>query len=141
MEDTSYTLAWDKDICSWAVTDKGDLVPAITPERQEVINLLESDLRPWGTQEIADALCKNLSATSRLLSRLTETKAICKMAYGKWASTSFTVLQPLGESQSVKLSSGGLPETLTTLTIPRESKSVKVEKDTPKPRYTVPDLF
>jgi hypothetical protein len=116
MEDTSYTLAWDKDICSWAVTDKGDLVPAITPERQKIVDLLDSELREWRTQEIAEALCKTSGAINNRLKELLGDGKVQKIKHGEWASVKLTHSHTLGESEYVN-----------------------VKKDTPEPRYTVVD--
>jgi replicative DNA helicase len=45
MEDTSYTLAWDKDICSWALTNQAALKPALSEAQQQIIDLLENEAR------------------------------------------------------------------------------------------------
>jgi RecA-family ATPase len=54
VEDVSYSLSWDREICTWTVSGQGDLNPALTEVQQQIIDLLESEKRNWTTAEIAE---------------------------------------------------------------------------------------
>jgi hypothetical protein len=101
VEDTSFTLAWDGSICSWAVTEQGALLPATSPERQAVIDLLDDDRRVWTTGEIAVAIGKSSQATSNILTRLMNDRAICKQEHGKWSSVKYIYTPTLRKSVNV----------------------------------------
>jgi hypothetical protein len=80
-EDHAYSLEWDKDICSWAITGQGNIEPAIPEGQQQIIDLLESGAKPMGTMDIAKALNKDKGWTSRTAKVLNEAGHI----QGKWA--------------------------------------------------------
>jgi DNA-binding transcriptional ArsR family regulator len=104
IEDTAYTLSWDKDICSWALTSQAALKAALSEAQQQIVDLLESEARNWTVGEIAKALNKGKSAVSNLLKKLMEIGQVESPIYGQWtAKGSFTVSPPLRESETVKL--------------------------------------
>jgi replicative DNA helicase len=70
VEDTTYTLSWDKDICSWSVTGQGALKPALTEAQQQIVDLLESEARNWTVGEIAKTLEKSKSTISEQAAKL-----------------------------------------------------------------------
>ena len=84
MEDASYTLSWDKDICSWTITGQGTLKPTLSEDQQQVIDLLESEARNWTKTEIVEAIGKSKSATGNLLARMKEINLIESPYYGQW---------------------------------------------------------
>jgi RecA-family ATPase len=55
VEDTAYTLSWDKDICSWALTGQAALKPALSEAQQQIVELLESEARNFTTADISEA--------------------------------------------------------------------------------------
>jgi RecA-family ATPase len=102
--DTSFTLSWDADICSWSVTGQGALKPALTEAQQQIVDLLESEARNWTVGEIAKTLNKGKSAVSNLLKRLMETGQVESPIYGQWSvKRSFTVSLPLRGCETMKL--------------------------------------
>ena len=84
VEDTAYSLSWDKDICSWAVTNSGTLKPAITEAQQQIIDLLESETRNFTTAEIAEATGIQKYEASRQAQALVAKGLIEKPIYGQW---------------------------------------------------------
>jgi hypothetical protein len=110
VEDTAYTLSWDKDICSWAVTNSAALKPAVPEAQQQIVDLLESEARDWTTAEVVEVIGKRAPATSNLLKRLLETGRIENPDRGLWrAKSKFTNSYPLRESEYVN--SENSPET------------------------------
>jgi hypothetical protein len=103
LEDTVFSLSWDKDICCWSATSQGDLKPTISEAQREIIDLLKSESRNWTTAEIAASVNKGKSATSNLLKKLCEAGQVESPYYGQYkAKTSFTVSPLPRESESVK---------------------------------------
>jgi RecA-family ATPase len=86
IEDTTYTLSWDKDICSWAVTNQAALKPTLSEAQQQIIDLLESEEREFSTQEVADTLKKDKGNISRYLKDMVSGGYIASISRGKWAS-------------------------------------------------------
>ncbi|MDR1256155.1 MAG: AAA family ATPase [Spirochaetaceae bacterium] len=84
VEDTAYTLSWDRDLCSWAVTDRGALKPALSEAQRQIIDLLESEARNWSNGEIVEATGKSQAAICNILKRLQETGLIESPARGQW---------------------------------------------------------
>jgi hypothetical protein len=84
VEDTAYTLQWDKDICSWAITEQGELKPSISEVQQQIIGLLESDARLFTTAEIAKVLGIQKYEVSRQAAALAVKGLIEKPIYGQW---------------------------------------------------------
>jgi hypothetical protein len=84
VEDTAYTLSWDKDICSWALTSQAALKPVLTEAQRQIIGLLESEARNWTTAEIAKVLGKSNSTISIQASEIAKAGIIEKPCYGQW---------------------------------------------------------
>ena len=102
VEDMSYTLSWDKDICSWTVTDSGTLRPALSEAQQQIIDLLESEERNWTTAEIAEATGIQKYEVSRQAASLAAKRLIEKPIYGQWRK--FASLQSPREMQTLQTS-------------------------------------
>jgi DNA-binding transcriptional ArsR family regulator len=103
VEDTAYTMSWDKDICSWAVTNSGTLKPAITEAQRQIIDLLESEARNWTTGEIANNLDKSGQTISEQATKLTALGLIEKPCYGQWRiKGSFGVSDTYRETETPK---------------------------------------
>jgi hypothetical protein len=110
IEDTSFTLSWDADICSWSVTGQGALKPALSEAQQQIIDLLESEGRNWTTGEIAEQTGIQKYEASRQAKELAEKGFIEKPIYGQWrAKNQFASLHLSKETQTCKL-----PDTVTT---------------------------
>jgi DNA-binding transcriptional ArsR family regulator len=104
VEDTVYTLSWDKDICSWAVTNQGALKPALSEAQQQIIDLLESEDRNWTTGEIAKNLDKSGQTISEQATKLTALGLIEKPCYGQWKiKGSFGVSDTYRETETPKV--------------------------------------
>lgn len=105
--DVSYTLVWDQDICSWAITGKGELPPTLPEAQQQIVDLLGSKDHDWTLKEIAEEIGKNPTATSNLLNRLEKAGHIERPKYGHYRlKGSFTDSCSLREGESVKLTEG-----------------------------------
>jgi hypothetical protein len=120
--DTSYTLAWDKDICTWAITGQGSLQPTMTEAQQQIIDLLESEDRNWTTGELVEKTGKTPSALGNLLSRMKSDGLIDNPFRGQWqGKTKFTNSHSLRESEFVNLPEGAynsIPPSLSEDEIP-----------------------
>ncbi|GHV79150.1 hypothetical protein AGMMS49944_09410 [Spirochaetia bacterium] len=98
IEDTSFTLSWDTDICSWSITGQGALKPTLTEAQQQIVDLLESEAKNWTTGEIIAATEKSKQAVSNLLTRLKEQGTIESPYHGQWkAKGKYTSTPPLKE--------------------------------------------
>jgi hypothetical protein len=98
VEDIAYTLTWDKDICSWALTGQAALKPALSEAQQQIIDLLESEARNWTTAEIVKATEKGAPAVGNLLSKMKDVGLIESPCRGWWkAKGEFTNSLPLRE--------------------------------------------
>ena len=84
IEDASYTLAWDKDCCSWTITESGAIKPAIPEAQQQILDLLESEDRAWYTWEIVAKTEKSKQAVNSILSRMKENGMIKSPNIGLW---------------------------------------------------------
>jgi RecA-family ATPase len=60
VEDVSYSLTWDREICTWTISGQGALKPVLPDALQQIIDLLESEDRNWATGEIKEAIEKKL---------------------------------------------------------------------------------
>ncbi|GHU83080.1 hypothetical protein FACS189468_7920 [Spirochaetia bacterium] len=112
IEDTSFTLSWETDICSWSITGQGALKPTLTEAQQQIVDLLESEERNWTNAEIIEATGKNKTAIANILKRLKDQGVIENPYHGQWrAKGKFTSSHPLRESELVNLEkdqSGGI---------------------------------
>jgi hypothetical protein len=118
VEDTAYTLSWDKDICSWAATSQAALKPALSEAQRQIIDLLESEGRNWTTAEIAEATGIQKYEVSRQAAALAAKGLIEKPIYGQWrAKTEFASLQSPREMQTPQTSEPA-PEAVAPLSEP-----------------------
>jgi DNA-binding Lrp family transcriptional regulator len=101
VEDTAFTMSWDKDICSWALTNQAALKPVLSEAQQQIIDLLESDVRNFTTAEIAEATGIQKYEVSRQAAALAAKGLIEKPVYGQWkAKDQFASLQSPREMQT-----------------------------------------
>jgi hypothetical protein len=115
VEDTAFTLSWGKDLCSWAVTDKGALKPALSAAQRQIIDLLESEARNWTTAEITESTGIQKYEVSRQAAALEAKGLIEKPIYGQWrAKGQFASLQSPMEMQTPQTSDTAepIPETV-----------------------------
>jgi RecA-family ATPase len=116
IEDSSFTLSWNTDICSWAITGQGTLKPTLPEAQQQIIDLLESEDRNWTTREIEEQTGIKKYDISRQAGDLVKTGFIEKPVYGQWrAKNQFASLHLSKETQTCKLPDTGAttPEALT----------------------------
>ena len=84
IEDVSYSISWDRELCTWTITGQGALKPVLTETQQQIIDLLESEEKDWTTGEIKEGIEKSYAATGNLLKRLQEIGCIESPSRGKW---------------------------------------------------------
>jgi RecA-family ATPase len=84
VEDASYTLSWDRDLCSWSISGQGSLKPALPEVQQQILDLLESEDKSWSTAEIAEITGVKKYEVSRQAKELAEKGCIIKPSYGQW---------------------------------------------------------
>ena len=84
VEDTTYSLRWDKDICSWSITQQEALKPLLSEVQQQIIDLLESEAKNWTTNEIAEKTGIKRYEISRQARDLATQGIIEKPVYGQW---------------------------------------------------------
>ncbi|MDR2742618.1 MAG: AAA family ATPase [Treponema sp.] len=116
VEDTAYTLSWDKDVCTWTVTGSGTLKPVLSEAQQQIVDLLESEDRNWTTREIEEQTGIKKYDISRQAGELVRKGFIEKPVYGQWrAKIQFASLHLSKETQTCKLPDTGTtaPEALT----------------------------
>jgi DNA-binding transcriptional ArsR family regulator len=100
VDDISYTISFNRKFCTWSITGQGSLTQALNKEKQEIIDLLESDKRPWTPGEIAKKLGKTPQTISGHLKTLFESGLIDKPKYGEWsAKTGIGDSAPLKETE------------------------------------------
>lgn len=97
VEDASYSLSWDKELCSWSVTEHGELKPTLTEAQQQIIDLLESEDRSWTVGEIAKSLGKGKSTISEQAKKLAEIGLINCPIFGQYKQKT-----PFGRSVSLR---------------------------------------
>ena len=102
VEDTSYSLRWDKHCCSFTIAEKAELKPTLPEAQQEIIDILGSEDRNWTNAEIIEKTEKSKQAVSNLLSRMKEIGLILNPYPGQWRSkTEYTCTLPLRECVQV----------------------------------------
>jgi DNA-binding transcriptional ArsR family regulator len=131
VEDTAYTLAWNKDICSWTVTESGALKPTLSDAQQQIVDLLENDNRNWTTKEIIEATEKSKQAVNNLLSKMKDSGLIESPLRGQWrAKSKYTNTLSLREDVQVyseNPTEGDILEPPATLIAPVETTAEEIE--------------
>jgi hypothetical protein len=84
VEDTSFTLRWDKECCFWTITDIEELKPSLPEAQQQIVDIIESEDRQWSTAEIIEKSGKTKQAVGNLLSKLEKSKLITSPSTGIW---------------------------------------------------------
>jgi DNA-binding transcriptional ArsR family regulator len=113
IEDASYSLSWDRELCTWAVSGQGALKPSLPEAQRQIIGLLESEERNGTTGEIAEAIEKTKQAANNILSRMKEGRLIENPNRGQWRLKSeYTSTHSLreGVQRVLENSSEPLPE-------------------------------
>ena len=82
IEETEYNVYFDRDSCTWNVTEEAQDAINITVERGEILDLLTAEQRPMKTGEIAQALGKEQSNVSHLIKGLKEDGFLVNPKYG-----------------------------------------------------------
>jgi len=84
IEESEYNVYFDRDSCTWNVTEETQDAINISVERGEVLDLLNAEQRPMRTGEIAQRLSKEQSNVSHLLRGLKEDKLVVSPKYGHY---------------------------------------------------------
>lgn len=84
IEETEYNVYFDRDSCTWNVTEETQDAINITVERGEILDLLNAEQRPMRTGEIAQRLSKEQSNVSHLLKGLKEDGLVVSPKYGHY---------------------------------------------------------
>jgi hypothetical protein len=122
VEDAAYTLSWDKDICSWALTSQAALKPALSEAQQQIIDLLESEARNFTTAEISEATGIQKYEVFRQAAALAAKGLIEKPIYGQWkAESQFASLQSPRDMQTPQTTDTAAPD----VTVTEKGKSVE----------------
>lgn len=82
IEETEYNVYFDRDSCTWNVTEEAQDAINITVERGEILDLLTAEQRPMKTGEIAQKLGKEQSNVSHLIKGLKEDGFLVNPKYG-----------------------------------------------------------
>jgi hypothetical protein len=128
VEDAAYTLSWDKDVCSWALTGQGVLKPVLSEAQQQIIDLLENEARSFTTAEISEAMGIKKYEVSRQAAALAAKGLIEKPVYGQWKSKNNSGT-PQTATAPPESNTETLP-TVTTVTNKPENPSLPVENST-----------
>ena len=127
IEDTSFSLDWDKDCCSWTITESGPLVPSMPPAQKEVLDLLESENRAWTTAEIISVLGKSKQSVSNLLSEMRSKGFIESPEKGLWqAKNEYTSTSSLREGVQVYCNEQPSETTTSTGTAPSDGQEPEI---------------
>ena len=118
VEDASYSLSWNRELCTWNITEQGALKPSLTKEQQRIVNLLESEDRIWTPGEIAEEIGTKSSTISGHLTKLLEAGRIEKPKYGKWCAKVFGDSAPIKETESPNVEEN--TETPISLLVPNK---------------------
>ena len=84
IEEAEYNVYFDRDSCTWNVTEETQDAINITVERGEILDLLNAEQRAMRTGEIAQRLSKEQSNVSHLLKVLKEDKLVISPKYGHY---------------------------------------------------------
>jgi len=84
VEDISYSLLWDRELCTYSISGQGPLKQALPKELQRMVDLLKSDNREWATKEIATELNKKAPTISEQAGKLADLGYIDKTKTGYW---------------------------------------------------------
>lgn len=88
IEESEYNVYFDRDSCTWNVTEETQDAINITVERGEILDLLNAEQRPMRTGEIAQRLSKEQSNVSHLLKGLKEDGLVVSPKYGFYQAAS-----------------------------------------------------
>ena len=84
IEETEYNVYFDRDSCTWNVSEEAQDAINITVERGEILDLLAAEQRPMKTGEIANTLSKEQSNVSHLLKGLKADGLVVSPKYGHY---------------------------------------------------------
>lgn len=83
LEESKLALAFDKETGIWEVQEHTER-SHLTPERQEIVDLLTKTPGPWRLQEIAKALGKKRANVVNLMNSLIEQGITERIRYGQY---------------------------------------------------------
>jgi len=119
VEDASYSLLWDRELCTFSITGQGALKPSLPKALQQIVDLLESEDRVWTTAEIAKELGKKSNTISEQAGDLVPSGHIERIKTGHWrAKARFGDSASLKETESPKVEEN--TETPISLLVPNK---------------------
>ena len=88
IEEVCFDVVFDKDICIWRITGKGDVIRSLPKAQADVLAILEAaGQNGISTGEIANKLGKTSNAVLDTLNHLLKASKAKKICHGIWAST------------------------------------------------------
>lgn len=104
VEETCYDITFDKDICTWRITGRGDVVRSLPKAQADVLAILQAAGEAGiSTGEIASKLGKTSSAVLDSLNHLMKQSKAIKLCHGTWASTDIKENSELNNPELPKL--------------------------------------
>jgi hypothetical protein len=68
-DDTPFAMAWDRDTCTWQITERSRFLDA-TPEREQILRTMERWKSPMTVKLIAGELGRDYESTKRIIGRM-----------------------------------------------------------------------
>jgi hypothetical protein len=91
VEETCFDIVFDKDICSWRILGRGDVVRSLPKAQADVLAILEAaGNKGITTGEIASKLGKTSNAVLDTLNNLMKLSKAKKLFHGTWATSEIT---------------------------------------------------
>ena len=84
------SLHFDAAACTWAITEP-PAPEASTPERTQILRVLQASPEPMTPMQVAQMLGKNINTTRTLLTRMSRDGELTMIRYGKYITNSNTV--------------------------------------------------
>jgi len=104
VEEICYNVHFDKDICTWRIIGKGDIVRSLPKAQADVLAILEAAGEAGiSTGEIAIKLGKSTSAVLDTLHNLMNQSKARKLCHGIWASSDIKASSELNNPELPKL--------------------------------------
>jgi hypothetical protein len=109
-EETCYDVTFDRDICTWRIIGKGDIIRTLPKAQADVLAVLEAAGETGiSTGEIASKLGKTSSAVLDSLNNLAKLSKAKKLYHGTWASSEIKENSELNNPELLKLRNSDLP--------------------------------
>jgi len=104
VEETCYDITFDKDICTWRITGRGDVVRSLPKAQADVLAILEAAGESGiSTGDIANKLGKTSNAVLDSLNNLMKQSKAKKLCHGTWAISEIKENSDLDNPELLKL--------------------------------------